>query len=99
LPEFPPTAKRLLWVSCNGWEEQNISAADGAEESRVRSEGDTARIELPPEQMGVCVNDSLQVLVSAFQSYGFIYVTLDLEGYRSGKLNQVLTQFSTSLKI
>ncbi|HBY77020.1 MAG TPA: TIGR00268 family protein, partial [Cyanobacteria bacterium UBA11148] len=24
--------------------------------------------------------------------FGFIYVTLDLEGYRSGKLNQVLTQ-------
>jgi uncharacterized protein len=30
--------------------------------------------------------------VSAFQEFGFIYVTLDLEGYRSGKLNQVLPQ-------
>jgi len=60
---------------------------------------DTARIELPPEQIREFVlTTDLQVLVSAFQSYGFIYVTLDLEGYRSGKLNQVLTQFS-SLKI
>jgi len=59
------------------------------------SEGDTARIELPPEQIKEFVlTTDLQVLVSAFQSYGFIYVTLDLEGYRSGKLNQVLTQFS-----
>ncbi|NET36212.1 MAG: ATP-dependent sacrificial sulfur transferase LarE [Cyanothece sp. SIO1E1] len=58
---------------------------------RVRSEGDTARIELPPEQIqSFILTNDLPTLVSAFQSYGFIYVTLDLEGYRSGKLNQVL---------
>ncbi|KJH73329.1 ATP-dependent sacrificial sulfur transferase LarE [Aliterella atlantica] len=59
---------------------------------RVRSEGDTARIELPPELIKdfVMAND-LQAIVSEFQGYGFMYVTLDLEGYRSGKLNQVLT--------
>ena len=34
----------------------------------------------------------LPKLVLTFQEFGFIYVTLDLEGYRSGKLNQVLTQ-------
>ncbi|MEM9979752.1 MAG: TIGR00268 family protein, partial [Cyanobacteria bacterium P01_D01_bin.2] len=32
----------------------------------------------------------LESLVAAFQEYGFTYVTLDLEGYRSGKLNRVL---------
>jgi uncharacterized protein len=32
----------------------------------------------------------LPQLVSTFQGFGFVYVTLDLEGYRSGKLNQVL---------
>ncbi|NER81688.1 MAG: TIGR00268 family protein, partial [Leptolyngbya sp. SIO1D8] len=37
----------------------------------------------------------LPTLVAAFQTYGFTYVTLDLEGYRSGKLNQVLTKAST----
>ena len=58
---------------------------------RVRSEGDTARIELPPEQIKEFVlTTDLPSLVSAFQDFGFIYVTLDLEGYRSGKLNQVL---------
>lgn len=58
---------------------------------RVRSEGDTARIELLPEQIQEFVlTTNLPDLVMAFQSYGFIYVTLDLEGYRSGKLNQVL---------
>lgn len=70
----------------------------GLKNLRVRSEGDTARIELPPEQIKEFVlTTDLQAIVSAFQSYGFIYVTLDLEGYRSGKLNQVLTQGAMSL--
>src|SRR5919199_1768364 len=58
---------------------------------RVRSEVDTARIELPPEQIKEFVlTTDLQKLVSAFQEFGFLYVTLDLEGYSSGKLNRVL---------
>lgn len=60
---------------------------------RVRSEGDTARIELPPEQIKEFVlTTDLPQIVSAFQEFGFVYVTLDLEGYRSGKLNQVLNR-------
>ncbi|WP_013321137.1 ATP-dependent sacrificial sulfur transferase LarE [Gloeothece verrucosa] len=58
---------------------------------RVRSQGDTARLELPPEAIREFVlNTDLEQLVAAFQEYGFIYVTLDLEGYRSGKLNREL---------
>ena len=58
---------------------------------RVRSEGDTARIELPPEQIkDFVLKNELPELVQYFQNLGFLYVTLDLEGYRSGKLNQVL---------
>jgi len=65
----------------------------GLKNLRVRSVGDTARIELPPEQIKEFVlTTDLPTIVSAFQSYGFMYVTLDLEGYRSGKLNQVLPQ-------
>lgn len=63
----------------------------GLKNLRVRSEGDTARIELLPDQIKEFVlTTDLSALVAALQSYGFIYVTLDLEGYRSGKLNQVL---------
>ena len=63
----------------------------GYQNIRVRSEGDTARIELLPEQIKQFVlNTNLPELVSAFQKYGFVCVTLDLEGYRSGKLNRVL---------
>ena len=58
---------------------------------RVRSAVDTARIELPSEQIrDFVLTTDIPRLVAAFQGYGFVYVTLDLEGYRSGKLNQVL---------
>jgi pyridinium-3,5-biscarboxylic acid mononucleotide sulfurtransferase len=60
---------------------------------RVRSQGEVARIELPPEQIQAFVAQmSLPTLVSAFQSYGFLFVTLDLEGFQSGKLNRLLDQ-------
>lgn len=59
---------------------------------RVRSEGDTARIELLPNQIKEFVlTTDLPKLVSVFQNFGFVYVTLDLEGFQSGKLNRVLT--------
>lgn len=63
----------------------------GLRNLRVRSAGDVARIELPPNDLQAFVaSTDLPALVAAFQDYGFIYVTLDLEGYRSGKLNQEL---------
>lgn len=63
----------------------------GVQNVRVRSEGDTARIELPPEQIKAFVQATeLDSLVSRFQELGFLFVTLDLEGYRSGKLNRLL---------
>jgi uncharacterized protein len=69
----------------------------GWQNFRVRSEGDTARIELSPDKIQDFVTTTdLPSLVSVFQNWGFIYVTLDLEGYRSGKLNQVLPQLTYS---
>jgi pyridinium-3,5-biscarboxylic acid mononucleotide sulfurtransferase len=66
----------------------------GYQNVRVRSIEDTAKIELPAEviQQFVATTD-LTALTETFRSFGFVYVTLDLEGYRSGKLNQVLPQF------
>lgn len=63
----------------------------GLKTLRVRSEGDTARIELPAEDIKTFIATlDLPALVAEFQRYGFVYVTLDLEGFRSGKLNQIL---------
>ena len=64
----------------------------GLKNVRVRSDKDTARIEILPEKIKEFVlTIDLPQLVGKFREFGFIYVTLDLEGYRSGKLNQVLS--------
>ncbi len=58
---------------------------------RVRSAGDTARIELPPAEIQAFVSQTdLPALVAVLMGYGFLFVTLDLEGFQSGKLNRVL---------
>ena len=63
----------------------------GLKTLRVRSVDDTARIEIPQADIKEFVASvDLETLVVALQGYGFRYVTLDLEGFRSGKLNQVL---------
>ena len=64
----------------------------GWTEVRVRSADDTARIEIPSDRLLEFMQTTpLPTLVSTFQSYGFLFVTLDLEGFQSGKLNRSLT--------
>lgn len=71
---------------------RKIAGNLGINNLRVRSEQDTARIELPPAQIkDFLMAIDLPELVKILQNFGFVYVTLDLEGYRSGKLNQVLS--------
>ena len=58
---------------------------------RVRSEAETARIEIPPQDIQQFVlSVDLPALVKTFQDFGFTYVTLDLEGFQSGKLNRLV---------
>lgn len=67
----------------------------GYQQLRVRSIGDTARIELPAESIGQFASSSqLPAIVKALQELGFAFVTLDLEGFASGKLNRVLEPLS-----
>lgn len=53
---------------------------------RVRHYGDTARIEVPVDDLAAVVEQRDDV-VRAVAGQGFRYVTLDLEGFRSGNLN------------
>jgi pyridinium-3,5-biscarboxylic acid mononucleotide sulfurtransferase len=63
----------------------------GWQNLRVRSQGDTARIEVMPEEVkNFVINTDLNLLIATLKEFGFLYITLDLEGYRSGKLNDVL---------
>jgi uncharacterized protein len=55
---------------------------------RVRHHDSIVRIELAPEELQKVWKDNLfEAIVSHFKSLGFKYVTLDLEGYRTGSLN------------
>lgn len=65
----------------------------GIRELRVRLEAnDLARIELPVDALPQLASDTLRERVAThLRSLGFRYVTLDLEGFRSGSLNAVLS--------
>jgi len=58
---------------------------------RVRSMGDMAKIEVASDRLQELINKiSMSELTDAFREYGFTSITLDLEGFRSGKLNDAV---------
>jgi uncharacterized protein len=82
-------------------DEEKLSRVDRAErwlrqrgfvQMRVRvQDRNLARIEVPADQIPALIA-LRQELVAYFKSLGFVYVTLDLEGFRSGSMNEVLKQ-------
>jgi uncharacterized protein len=63
----------------------------GLKELRVRVHSDMARIEIVPEDFPVLTNESVRREVVAFlKDLGYKYITLDLQGFRSGSLNESL---------
>lgn len=71
--------------------------AQGFEDVRVRSQGETARVELPAAELAsvferLASSSLRREMVEAFMGLGFHSVALDLEGLVSGKLNRDLPQ-------
>jgi pyridinium-3,5-biscarboxylic acid mononucleotide sulfurtransferase len=63
----------------------------GLRQFRVRSHGDLARIEVAPEERRKLFSEErLDAMASAFESFGFLYSSLDLAGYRQGNLNKAI---------
>ena len=58
----------------------------GFAQVRVRHYGDTARIEVDADALAKAVEQRVAI-VDAVKAAGYRYVTLDLEGFRSGNLN------------
>ncbi len=64
----------------------------GFNQVRVRHHGKTARIEVPPgDIVSLVESHTRNRVVKKLRQIGFTYVTLDLQGYRSGSMNEVLT--------
>ncbi len=63
----------------------------GFKQVRVRHYGNLARIEILKEEMGRLTEGSLrEKVVDRLKRMGFQYITLDLQGFRSGSMNEVL---------
>lgn len=75
--------------------------SQGLRELRVRyHKGDLARIEVPGEALARLADaQTRQALVTHLKSLGFKYVTLDLEGFRSGSMNEALPLVTIGSKI
>jgi len=60
-------------------------------EERVRMHGNIARIEVPPEDIPRLAADEIREAVyDKFREIGFLFVTLDMKGYKSGSMNATL---------
>ncbi len=76
---------------------EKVAAAEGVlhengfPECRVRFHDSMARIEVPVDQIGRLMSDPLRDLISnRIREVGFLYVTVDLKGFRSGSLNEAI---------
>ena len=61
----------------------------GLKQARVRMQGDMARIEVNPDEIQRVI-DNREKVYDYLKSLGFTYVSLDLGGYRTGSMNEVL---------
>jgi uncharacterized protein len=81
---------------------QNVKTVEAGEEQikamgfrqfRVRFHGEIVRLEIAPDEMEKALNpEAARRFTVIFKALGFKYVTLDLEGYRQGSLNEVLVR-------
>ncbi|MBQ9344466.1 MAG: ATP-dependent sacrificial sulfur transferase LarE [Kiritimatiellae bacterium] len=65
------------------------TAFPGLGQLRVRSHGDLARIEVAPDAIPLLAARAAGIS-AALRALGFAYVSLDLQGYRTGSLNETL---------
>lgn len=82
----PLTAEKLSQVA----RAEEFLRGLGLDPVRVRHHGDTARLEVQADRMADLVGPLREPVVNQLRSLGFIYVALDLQGFRSGSMNEPL---------
>ena len=84
----PVTPEALLAVE----QGEDALRALGFRQFRVRHHGEIVRIEIAREELPrALTSDMARELTTVFKNLGFKFVTLDLEGFRTGSMNQLLT--------
>ena len=82
------TQRRLRQIE----EAEDFLRSLGLVEFRVRHHGDIARIEAHPEDIcRVTTEPARSAVVEKLKSLGFKYITIDLQGFRSGSMNEQLS--------
>lgn len=70
---------------------EEVIRAHGIQQVRVRDHGDVARIEVDPDEIALLLKEEVRAaVVHSLKESGYRYVSIDLEGYRSGAMNEVL---------
>jgi len=83
------TEQRLKQVE----EAEDYLRSLGFVEFRVRHHGDIARIEVPTAEIEKIMSKQTRTkIIEKLKELGFKYVTVDLQGFRSGSLNEALTE-------
>ncbi|HUM04816.1 MAG TPA: ATP-dependent sacrificial sulfur transferase LarE [Terriglobales bacterium] len=84
----PVTPEALLVVERG----EDALRALGFRQFRVRHHGDIVRIEVAPEELSRALTVEMSAAFTRiFKELGFKFVTLDLEGFRSGSMNTLLS--------
>lgn len=74
---------------------EEFLAGFGVKQLRVRVHDDIARIEVPREDMSIFLDeDKSKEIVDKFKALGYTYITLDIQGYRMGSMNEPLKRES-----
>lgn len=72
----------------------------GIHDIRVRNHGDTARIEVSEKEIHILmIPENRRLVTETLKSLGYRFVSLDLEGYRSGSMNRALENQDSREKI
>ena len=89
----PITAEALVRVDSA----ENVLRSFGFREFRVRHHGETARIEILEADIPRFLDPALRIPVTRnLRALGYRYVTLDLDGFRSGRLNEAVSESQSS---
>ncbi len=72
-------------------EGEDALRALGFRQFRVRHHGDIVRIEIARDELGRALDEKMAIeFTRIFKALGFKFITLDLEGFRSGSMNSLL---------
>ncbi len=107
LPASPCLASRITYGL--NITEQRLKQVEEAEdflrelgfvEFRVRHHDTIARIEVRPEDLNKLISETIRLkIIDKMKSIGFKFITVDLQGFRSGSLNETLTDSQKQISI